>query len=314
MAQTLSRPDAGTASAPAGTMGLTALTATAPISWGTTYLVTTEFLPPDHPLVSTVIRALPAGLILLAFTRNLPRGQWLWRSLLLGTLNIGAFNALLFVAAYRLPGGVAATLVAVQPLFVAGLAYLLLGEQPTRWRVGWGLVGVVGVGLIVLRGQLSFDLIGVLAGIAAAAVMAGGVVLTKRWGAPAGAGAATIAGWQLTASGLVLLPLALGFEGLPSALDHRAIGGYAWLSVVGALLSYVAWFHGIGKLPVVAMSFLALLSPVVATVLGWLFLHESLTPWQGVGFALALTTIAAAQSTPDAVRNLVGIPATNKGA
>lgn len=314
MPQTLNRPNAGSASVPGGTMGLTALTATAPISWGTTYLVTTEFLPPGHPLVSTVIRALPAGLILLAFTRNLPRGQWLWRSLLLGTLNIGAFNALLFVAAYRLPGGVAATLVAVQPLFVAGLAYLLLGEAPTRWRVGWGLVGVIAVGLIVLRGQLTFDLVGVLAGIAAAGVMAGGVVLTKHWGRPAGAGAATIAGWQLTLGGLVLVPLALGFEGLPSALDHRAIGGYAWLSVVGALLSYVAWFHGIGKLPVVAMSFLALLSPVVATILGWLFLDESLTPWQCVGFALALTTIAAAQSTPDAVRNLVRIPATNKGA
>ncbi|GAB3812149.1 EamA family transporter [Micromonospora zhanjiangensis] len=314
MTQAPSRPDAGTASVPGSTLGLTALTATAPISWGTTYLVTTEFLPPGHPLVSTVIRALPAGLILLAVTRNLPRGQWLWRSLLLGTLNIGAFNALLFVAAYRLPGGVAATLVAVQPLFVAGLAYLLLGEEPTRWRVGWGLVGVMGVGLIVLRGQISFDLIGVLAGIVAAGVMAGGVVLTKRWGRPAGAGAATIAGWQLTLGGLVLVPLALGFEGLPSALDHRAIGGYAWLSVVGALLSYVAWFHGIGKLPVVAMSFLALLSPVVATILGWLFLNESLTPWQGLGFALALTTIAAAQFTPDAVRNLARIPATTKGA
>lgn len=314
MTRAPSRRDAGSASRPGSTLGLTALTATAPISWGTTYLVTTEFLPPGHPLVSTVIRALPAGLILLAITRSLPRGQWLWRSLLLGTLNIGAFNALLFVAAYRLPGGVAATLVAVQPLFVACLAYLLLSEEPTRWRVGWGLVGVVGVGLIVLRGELSFDLVGVLAGIAAAGVMAGGIVLTKRWGRPAGAGAATIAGWQLTLGGLVLVPLALGLEGIPPALDHRAIGGYAWLSLVGALLSYVAWFHGIGKLPVVAMSFLALLSPAVATILGWLFLNESLTPWQGVGFALALTTIAAAQLTPDAVRNLVRIPATTKGA
>ncbi|MEV4808742.1 EamA family transporter [Micromonospora avicenniae] len=309
-----SRPDAVSASVPGSTLGLTALTATAPISWGTTYLVTTEFLPPGHPLVSTVIRALPAGLILLAITRNLPRGQWLWRSLLLGTLNIGAFNALLFVAAYRLPGGVAATLVAVQPLFVAGLAYLLLSEKPTRWRVGWGLVGVAGVGLIVLRGQLSFDLVGVLAGIVAAGVMAGGVVLTKRWGRPAGAGAATIAGWQLTLGGLVLVPFALGLEGIPSALDDRAIGGYLWLSVVGALLSYTAWFHGIGKLPVVAMSFLALLSPAVATILGWLFLDESLTPWQGVGFVLALTTVAAAQLTPDAVRNLVRVPAATKGA
>ncbi|MEU4549233.1 EamA family transporter [Nonomuraea dietziae] len=313
MTQTLRRPDVGSASPPGGTLGLTALTALAPASWGTTYLVTTEFLPPGYPLLSGVIRALPAGLILLAVTRRLPHGTWLWRSLLLGTLNIGSLFALLFVAAYRLPGGIAATLTAVQPLLVVGLAFLLLGEKPTRWRLGWGLVGVVGVGLIVLRGQLSFDLLGILAGIAAAGVMAGGIVLTKRWGRPEGAGAATIAGWQLTAGGLVLVPLALAFEGLPSGLDLRAIGGYAWLSVVGALLSFLVWFHGIGNLPVVAVSFLALLSPMVATILGWLFLGESLTPWQGVGFVLALAAIAAAQLTPDVVRNLVRTPVTTKG-
>ncbi|MEU8107796.1 EamA family transporter [Nonomuraea muscovyensis] len=311
--RTLSRSATGSVSPPGNTLGLTALTAAAPVSWGTTYLVTTEFLPPGHPLVSGVIRALPAGLILLAITRKLPHGTWLWRSLLLGTLNIGALFALLFVAAYRLPGGVAATLTAVQPLLVVGLAFLLLGEKPTGWRLGWGLVGVVGVGLIVLRGRLAFDLLGILAGIAAAGVMAAGIVLTKRWGRPEGVGAATIAGWQLTAGGLVLVPLALAFEGLPPALDLRAIGGYAWLSVVGALLSFLIWFHGIGKLPVVAVSFLALLSPMVATILGWLFVGESLTPWQGVGFVLALTAIAAAQLTPDVVRTLVRIPVTTEG-
>jgi probable blue pigment (indigoidine) exporter len=282
-----------------GTLGVTALTAAVPISWGSTYLVTTELLPPGHPLVSGVIRALPAGLILLAVTRKLPHGKWLWRSLLLGTLNIGALFALLFVAAYRLPGGVAAT--------------LLLGEKPTRWRIGWGLAGVAGVGLIVLRGQVSFDLLGVLAGLAAPGAMAGGLVLTKLWGRPEGVGPAAFAGWQLTAGGLVLLPLALALEGLPPALDLRAIGGYAWLSVVGALLAYPIWFRGLGRLPVVAVSFLSLISPLVATILGRVFLGESLTPWQGVGFVLALTAISAAQLSPDTVRGLIRTPATAKG-
>jgi probable blue pigment (indigoidine) exporter len=194
-------------------------------------------------------------------------------------------------------------------LFAVGLAFLLLGEKPTRWRLGWASAGVAGVGLIVLRGRLSFDLLGVLAGIGVAAVLAAGILLTKRWGRPEGVGPATIAGWQLTAGGLVLVPLALAFEGLPTALDLRAIGGYTWLSVVGALISYPIWFHGIGRLPVVAVSFLPLLSPVVAATLGWLFRGESLTPWQGVGFLLALTAIAAAQLTPAVLRNLAGIPA-----
>lgn len=282
------------------TLALTLLTALAPITWGTTYLVTTEFLPPDRPLLSGALRALPAGLIVLAVTRTLPRGDWWWRAAVLGTLNIGAFFALLFVAAYRLPGGVAATLGAAQPLMVAGLAIVLLGERPTRWRLGWGVAGVVGVATMVLRGRLTFDLVAVLAGLAGTGVMATGVVLTKRWGRPVGL--LTFTGWQLTAGGLFLAPIALLVEGAPPALDGRALGGYLWLGLVGTLLAYVLWFQGLARLPVTAVSFLPLLSPAVATAVGWAVLGQSLTTVQTLGFALALASIAAAQLTPGSLR------------
>lgn len=288
---------------PARTWGLTGLTALAPVTWGTTYLVTTEWLPPDRPLLSGAIRALPAGLVALAIGRRLPHGAWWWRAAVLGTLNIGAFFALLFIAAYRLPGGVAATLNAVQPLIVAGLAFTLLGERPTRWRLGWGIAATIGVAVMVLRGQLAFDLPGILAGIAGTAAMAAGIVLTKRWGRPVGALAFT--GWQLTAGGLLLAPLALLVEGPPPVLSLSAIGGYAWLAIIGTLLAYALWFNGLGRLPVVALSFLSLLSPVVATVLGWLVLRQSLTLAQGLGFGLALLSIAAAQLDPDTARHLL---------
>ncbi|MFC7110354.1 EamA family transporter [Nonomuraea rubra] len=109
------------------------MTALTPAIWGTTYLVTTELLPPGRPLLAAVLRALPAGLLLVAITRCLPRGIWWWRALVLGALNIGVFFALLFVGAYRLPGGVAATVGAIQPLLVALLSAGLLGERLT-WR------------------------------------------------------------------------------------------------------------------------------------------------------------------------------------
>jgi probable blue pigment (indigoidine) exporter len=267
--------------------------------------VTTEFLPAGIPLLSAAIRALPAGVLLLLITRTVPRGNLWWRSAVLGALNIGVFNALLFVAAYRLPGGVAATLNAVQPLLVVGAAVLLLGERPTRWRLGWGVAGVVGVGLMVLRGRVDVDLVGTVAGLAGAASMAVGVVLTKRWGRPPGTGTVAWTGWQLTAGGLVLAPVALVVEGLPPVPDAAALAGYVWLTVVGTALAYVLWFEGVSRLPVTAVSFLALLSPAVATALGWLVLGQSLTPLQAVGFALALLAIAAAQLTPEAARSLI---------
>lgn len=96
--------------------------ALAPVAWGTTYLVATELLPDGRPMLAAALRALPAGLVLLAVFRWLPEGRWWQRAFVLGTLNIGLFFALLFVAAYRLPGGVAATVGAVQSLMVSLLA------------------------------------------------------------------------------------------------------------------------------------------------------------------------------------------------
>jgi len=133
-----------------GRVGLTALTAIAPAVWGTTYIVTTELLPAGHPLFAALMRALPAGILALLISRTLPHGAWWWKTAVLGTLNIGAFFPLLFLTAERLPGGVAATLGATQPIIVAFLVIAILHERLSPWRVSWGIVGVIGVGLVVL--------------------------------------------------------------------------------------------------------------------------------------------------------------------
>lgn len=272
-----------------------ALTALAPASWGTTYVVTTQLLPPG-PLFAGLMRALPAGLLALAITRVLPRGDWRWKAVVLGVLNIGGMP-LLFLAAERLPGGVAATLGAAQPLLVAGLAVRVLHDRPTAWRLCWGVIGAVGVGLVVLGPEARLDAVGVLAGLAHTALMAGGVVLTKRWGRPAGVGPLALAGWQLTAGGLLMLPVTLAVEGVPQRIDAGAVGGYLWLGSMGGLIAYALWFRGIGKLPVGASAPLVLLSPLVATVIG-IVLGESLSMLQSLGFALALGALLAAQLNP----------------
>lgn len=286
---------------PGGQAATFALTALAPASWGTTYVVTTHLLPPGHPLFAGLMRALPAGLLALAITRVLPRGDWWWKAAVLGVLNIGGMP-LLFLAAGRLPGGVAATLGAAQPLLVAGLALAVLRDRPTVWGLTWGVIGVIGVGLVVLGPQARLDAVGVLAGLGHTATMAGGVVLTKRWGRPAEAGPLTLAGWQLTVGGLLLLPLTLMFEGVPQRIDAGAVGGYLWLGSMGGLIAYTLWFRGIGKLPLGASAPLVLLSPLVATVIG-IALGESLNPLQTLGFALALAALLAAQlNTPNQIR------------
>jgi probable blue pigment (indigoidine) exporter len=272
---------------------LVGLTAIAPVTWGTTYVVTTEWLPPDRPLLAATVRALPAGLLLVAAGRVLPRGAWWWKAAVLGTLNIGAFFALLFVAAYRLPGGVAAVLGAVQPLLVALLAVPLLGRPLRARTLALGAAGVAGVGLVVLTDAARLDAVGVLAGLVATACMGTGVVLTQRWGRPVPVLAFT--GWQLAAGGLLLLPLALAVEGLPATVTAGQVGGFAYLAVVNTALAYVLWLRGIGSLPADRVSFLGLLSPVVAAAAGWVLLGQSLGPAQLAGGVLALASVVLAQ-------------------
>ncbi|MGZ3099161.1 EamA family transporter [Streptomyces sp. H62] len=285
---------------PANRPVLIALTALAPVSWGTTYAVTTEFLPPDRPLFTALMRALPAGLLLLALARVLPRGAWWGKAAVLGALNIGVFLPLLFLAAYRLPGGTAAAVGSVGPLCVVALSALLLGQRPAARSVLAGVVAAFGVSLVVLQAAGALDTLGVLAALASTVSMSAGIVLTQRWGRPEGVGPLALTGWQLTAGGLLIAPLAFLAEGPPPALDGAAVGGYLYLALAGTAVAYWLWFRGIGRLTATQITFLGPLSPLTAAVVGWAALGEALTPVQMAGMALAFGATLAGQLAPGA--------------
>jgi probable blue pigment (indigoidine) exporter len=259
------------------------------MTWGTTYVVTTELLPPDRPLLAGLLRALPAGLLLLAIGRELPRGAWVARAILLGALNIGLFFALLFLAAERLPGGVAAMVGAIQPLLVAVLGGPLLGEAPGRVRITAALAGAAGVALLVLRSDASLDSVGLLAAVGATVSMTLGTLLTKRWGRPAGL--LSFTAWQLLAGAAILLPATLAVEGLPSTITTNNAAGFAYLTLVGTAGAYLLWFWGLGRMAASAAALLPLLSPVVALAVGVAYSHEAMTLPQAAGALLVLGAV-----------------------
>lgn len=271
------------------------LTALAPMAWGTTYLVTTALLPPGHPLLAGLLRALPAGLVAIAIGRRLPRGAWWGKASLLGILNIGAFFPLLFLAAEHLPGGVAAAVAGAQPMIVLLLGALVVRERIHPGTAAAAAAGAGGVALVVLGPTATLDAFGLIAALAGITSTAIGMLLTKRWGRPSGVGPVAYAGWQLTAGGLFLLPLTVIFEPLPTSIDVSAAWGYVWLGTVGGLVAYVLWFRGLQALPIMAPGLLALLSPVVATVLGVLVAGETFTGVQAAGLATVLVALVAGQ-------------------
>jgi probable blue pigment (indigoidine) exporter len=270
------------------------ITAVAPVAWGSTYLVTEQFLPADRPLFAALVRALPAGLLLLAFKRRLPRGDWWWRAIVLGVLNIGLFFPLIFLAAYHLPGGLAATLQAASPLAVMALAAGIVNERPGTLRIGAAVVGLVGVALLVLQSPGQVDTLGLVGAFGSVLVSALGFVLVKHWQSPVDM--LTLVSWQLVVGGLVLLPVALLVEGAPPAVDARAIGGFVWLGLVGTVVAYVCWFHGLNRMAAGAVSLVGLVNPVVGTVLGVVFAGEIFGWTQALGMALVLFGVLAGQT------------------
>ncbi len=271
---------------PVATLSMTAI---APVIWGSTYIVTTELLPGYSPIMVAMLRALPAGVLLLLIVRELPRGIWWRRSFILGALNFSIFWSLLFVSAYRLPGGVAATVLAVQPLIVIFLAALILGNRIRVLSIIAAIIGVLGVALLVLTAHAKLDTLGVVAGLAGACSMGLGTVLTRKWQPPTSLLAFTA--WQLTAGGLLLLPLALLVDASPGTPTITHLLGLLWLGLIGAALAYIVWFKGVTQLDPAVVSSLGLLSPVTAVLLGWMILQQTLTSLQILGAALVLGSI-----------------------
>jgi len=269
------------------------ITLLGPMLWGTTYAVFTETLPISHPLLTGALRALPAGLILLALNPRIPPLEALKRHAVIGFINIGLFFGLLFIAASRMPGGLAATLGAIQPLVVVLISAWLIGRAPHPVQILAGIAGVVGVGLLVLSPEADPDPIGVTAAIGGALAMATGTILIDRWGRMGSALETTT--WQLIFGGGMLLPVALMLEGLPPAPGLTEMLGYGWLMLLGTAFAYFVWTRGIGKIGPSAI-YLALASPVVATAIGAVALSEWFSPLQWAGMALVIGATAVGVS------------------
>jgi probable blue pigment (indigoidine) exporter len=266
-----------------------------PIIFGTTYLLTTEFLPPGRPLLAATMRSLPTGLVLVLASLRPPR-EWWGRFALLSVLYCSAFFPLHFVAAYRLPGGVASVINSLTPIIVVILSVPWLHTRIRSVQIVAGGLGVLGVALLVLRSSARLDSWGILAMTTCVIMMGFATVLTKRWGLPQGLNAAGLTGWTFLLGGLTLLPFTLLFEGLPHSVSAREVGGLVYLVLISRILAYGLWFWALQHLPASSVTFLSLVNPVVAALLGWIVLEQALNGWQLLGAMIVLVSVVLGQN------------------
>ncbi|WP_421212774.1 DMT family transporter [Aeromonas dhakensis] len=256
----------------------------APLLWGSTYAVVSLYLTDYSPYWVAVWRALPAGLLLLLVHPRLPPLSWGKQSLL-AFCNIAAFFALLFVAAFRLPGAVAGTLGATLPLVLMLLAWLQDGVRPS---LKWLLLGLMGLGgvLLLLNPSANLDPVGVTCALLATLLIGQSSRWMRHWPV---SDLLALTAWQLLLGGLMLIPLAWWLAGPMPLPQPASAPGLLWLILLNTALAYWAWLWGLKRHGPEVMGMLALTNPMVAVSCGVLMVGETLDArqWLGIGVILA---------------------------
>ena len=232
------------------------------------------------------------GIALIALARGerlgVPRPMWL-RLLLVSTLAIGGWTAFMGLALLWLSASEAAVLGISVPVWVAFLAWPILGERLSLLRALALTVSLVGIAVLIGGNGIEASvekLPGILFALAGAACVGLGTVLTKHF--PLAMPPLPLAAWQV---GLGCLPVAI--TGLAVEQPQlAALSGVGWASMlyitlIQFCLCYVCWFAALARLPASTASIGTLLVPVVGVLAAAAMLHEPLG-WREIA-ALVIT-------------------------
>jgi drug/metabolite transporter (DMT)-like permease len=268
--------------------------------WGSTWMMIKIGLRGAPPLTSIAVRMTIASLIvavLIRLTRvTVPRDR---RFVVLGIF-LGIFQvALPYVSVYygeqRISSGLAAVLYATFPLLVAVLAHAWLKNPLTVRKLAGVAAGIIGVA-VIFSDNLRLgreEAAGTLMVMVSVTSSAFGSIATKKWGHGHHPIASLLIPFVTTA--VVTIILALCFE---SPLQLR-FSGVTWatmvyLAVAGSVSAFAMFFYVMQRLDVTVVSYQTFIIPIIAVLLGSVFLGEEISERVGLGAALILAGISLA--------------------
>lgn len=254
--------------------------------WGTTYSATQFTLDGWPPLLLGVLRAIPAGVLLLLIKPSLPT-KTSWKPLLLiGAINIGVFFCCIFVMAQTLPSAISSVGMMGVPVVAMIIHWIVNGVTPSKLKI------VCGLGLLVLAWQLfdpsSIPLngVGLLAMALAMLCLIIGSMLTQKIGKNVHWW--TIVTWQLIFGGMVLIPIALIHAAIHTDVYVQAMSTFSWKNMMGIVwisgfntaLGYGLYVWLIQRMSIVDFTFGGIANPVAGISCGIVLLNESYTAEQ----------------------------------
>jgi len=269
--------------------------------WGSTYLAIRFALETLPAFTMAGVRFLVAGglMLLWALARKAPmptRSQW-GTTALLGFLLLFCGNGAVVWAEYQIPSGLAALLVATEPLFVALLLAAWPGDARPRFRTFVALaVGFLGTALLATSGSEmggALHLPSVLVILGACISWAFGSLYSRR--APLPASPVVSAGLQMLHGGIYLFAFGLlmgeGSTVNPSAWSQRSLLALAYLTVFGSIVAFSSFAWLVRNVRPTLVATYAYVNPIVAIFLGWLLASEPVGPSTFVAAGLILAAV-----------------------
>ncbi|MEZ8035043.1 DMT family transporter [Vibrio crassostreae] len=254
--------------------------------WGTTYAVTQFTLQEWPPLLLGALRALPAGLLLLAVKPTLPKkGEW-QIIFTLGLINIATFFGLIFVMALTLPSAISGVGMISVPVFAMIFHWVVKKQRPHL------IQALSGIGLITLAwilfnpSQIALNPIGLGAMFAAIMCIVIGSSITKSLGNRMHWW--KVLTWQLILGGTIL-SVASGvhafidpqpYVNAVTHFDSRNAMGLLWVIGLNTALGYGMYVWLLQRMSVVDFTFGGIANPVAGIVTGMVLMSESFTPVQ----------------------------------
>jgi len=254
------------------------------VIWGSTYLAIRYAVETIPPLVTAGIRHTVAGGILLAWAYA--RGYRAKREHWIAGAIVGAFfflvgHGTLHWAEQHVASGLAALLIATEPMFILVLAWASRQQKISRASALGLALGVVGVAILTGMEVSAKDasLLGMIAVLIGSAAWAAGVVISPKVKLPSDALARTAVP---LVCGAVMLLASAGitgeFHGLHwSAISLRSILGLGYLIVFGSIVAFTSYTWLLQRCAPALVATHTYANPVVAVLLGWLLAGEALT-------------------------------------
>lgn len=267
------------------------------IIWGTTWMaigVGLETIPPvTFAGARFGIGALGLGVVILLRRTPLPRSADDWKLILSTGVQIFFVGyALQYWGMQFVPSGLSAVIFALVPLLTMFIAHFRLGdERLSMQKIVGSLVAIFGIALISreqLRADSSMAGWGILAFVVASTIYANTQVTIKA--AADRVDPNVMATFQMLTGGLMLLALGVGTEG---SLNMPAWSVEAWtavlyLAIVGSALAFFLFYWIMERMEVTKLMSVLLVNPVIAVILGWIVLNETLDAGEIVGSVLTL--------------------------